>query len=142
MVMTLALASCAHQRTEVLKISQQETDLNMVQRVKIEAEAECGSDDGLRGVTWPYPSLPGDELGLAQTPGFTPFRSPTSNVSPSATPSRDQRAAASLMRDLARNARAAYLHDAGQVGQYGPQAAIYTCNDGVQLSSTSFVFVP
>lgn len=63
-IAALMLASCAHQRTALLRISQQETDLNMIQRVKAEAEAECARDDGLRGVTWPYPSIHGNDYGL------------------------------------------------------------------------------
>jgi hypothetical protein len=58
-VAVFALTSCSHQPSPPVTVSQSETDLHLVQRVEAEARNSCSSDDGLRGIQWPYKSLPG-----------------------------------------------------------------------------------
>jgi hypothetical protein len=58
-VAVFALTSCSHQPSPPVTVSQSETDLHLVQRVEAEARNSCSSDDGLRGIEWPYKSLPG-----------------------------------------------------------------------------------
>lgn len=182
-----ALAACAQHHAMPLKVSQRATDLHLVERVRTEALSECASDDGLRGVTWPYSSLPGSDSGLdysawglaaeisifskqnptpapprgmtteqlnalqratapiihngpAPLSGMLPFVADT--PPPPSSIDEDQRRAAVVMLDLTRNAPRSYLYGADLVGTHGAKEAIFTCNDGVQFSSSGFTFLP
>lgn len=149
-VLIFMLAACVQNSTAVLRVSQKATDLNLIQRVKAEAEARCERDDGLRNITWPYPTMPGGwEFKPNQMP---PYTMPTPNLG--ARSLRDRAAnyitlkiedpawpAAHLMIELTMGGSTP-LHDENQVATYGAQKATYTCMDGVQFSSVAFTFVP
>lgn len=130
----LAITACAPSKPT--DVSQAQMNMNMVNRVRAEAQTACSGDDGLKAVEWPYDSSP--------TGHFPPFVLGRFEDQPPGTQRVSDRNAMDVtnaMQVLAE--KAPHFFEIQQISESALAApAVYYCSDGTMMHSKRFRFAP
>jgi hypothetical protein len=147
-LLAIALSSCAQKPPPPLDVSQSSMNLAMLQRIKNDGAAACSAEGGLKGITWPFDTIPNDGFGegpsrMVQDDPYSVLVLPYDKLPKKlqgAFASRDQYETNRQMKVLAETAPEKFKYHGGSGFQASP--ADYVCTSGVVVASKTFRFLP